>query len=152
MTTGCPAATSHGWLLAGVTLAIASAFDVRCRRIPNWLTAVALVAGLVFAFLQGTLHCSVLAMLLSVLVVGSPNLIRSGAVGAGDCKLAGVVGSLVGATGTLLTVGIAAIWASVYLFFAGWLRLTRNSQPSLPLAPFLLVGFLLSFCFELLAY
>ena len=134
------------WLVAAATLTIASVFDIRSRRIPNWLTGGAAVGGLVGAFYLGALQCAVLAALLSMLSISSPNLIRFGAIGAGDIKLAGAIGTLLGAASTLLAVGAAAFLASVYVITTGRLRPGRDTQSSLPLAPFLLFGFLHSFC------
>ena len=71
-------------------------FDLKERRIPNWLTASGVLVGLSLnslegaaAFLQGFLG---LALGLGVLIIP----FALGWVGAGDVKLVGTVGALVG--------------------------------------------------------
>jgi prepilin peptidase CpaA len=71
-------------------------FDIRERRIPNWLTASGVLVGLSLnliegftAFLQGFLG---LALGFGVLILP----FALGWVGAGDVKLVGTVGALVG--------------------------------------------------------
>ena len=131
---------------------IAAICDINERRIPNWLT----VGGGASAFLawtiQGDLACAGLLAGLAGLAAASPNLIRRRQVGAGDVKLAAVLGALLGlrdamrarAAGgpaAMAVLGIGAFLALVTLLL---LRVQRGDcgQPrTVALAPFLLAGF-----------
>lgn len=139
-------ASGPAWILAGATLMIASVFDLRSRRIPNWLTGGAAVGGLAIAYSQGALFGAVPAALLAMLVMGSPNFVRSQAVGAGDVKLAGAMGAMLGAASALLVIGFAACEALACLVVMKSLQESWNGSSTFPFAPFLMVGFLLAAC------
>ena len=140
----CMVGSGPTWVLACVTLTIASVLDIRSRRIPNWLTAGAFVAGLVTAHTQNVLSGALVAALLSVMVMVLPNLHRPGAIGAGDVKLVGAMGALLGVAGALLVVGVAACGVlGVTAPFRRPCR-TRYRQTPIPFAPFLLAGFVIS--------
>ena len=120
---------------------IAAICDINERRIPNWLT----VGGGASAFLawtiQGDLACAGLLAGLAGLAAASPNLIRRRQVGAGDVKLAAVLGALLGLRDAMAVLGIGAFLALVTLLL---LRVQRGDcgQPrTVALAPFLLAGF-----------
>ncbi|MDQ6676283.1 MAG: A24 family peptidase [Acidobacteriota bacterium] len=88
---------------------VAGIWDLRTRRIPNWLTLSGVIAGLAihtFLFgLSGLWHsCS--GMLLAFSVYLALYLLR--AMGAGDVKLMAAVGSLVG----------PANWFAIFLLSA----------------------------------
>lgn len=71
-------------------------FDLRVRRIPNWLIASGLICGLALNAIQGYEH---LLSSLSGFLVGIAVLIvpfAMGWIGAGDVKFFGVVGALLG--------------------------------------------------------
>lgn len=138
------AACGFAWLLTAVMLMLASWFDMRWRRIPNWLTVAAAFGGLAIALIQGALLCALFAVLLSMLVTSLPNLFKSGAIGPGDIKLVGAVGALLGIASTLFTIGAASGAALAYAISIGRLRRSRNRHSALPFAPFLLAGFLLA--------
>ncbi|MXW27955.1 MAG: prepilin peptidase [Chloroflexi bacterium] len=115
-------------------------FDMRSRRIPNWLTAGAFVIGLVIAHSQGTLFFAVVAALFMMMVLGIPNLFKSKAIGAGDVKLAGAVGALLGTTNALCVVAAACgAFAAISTFRRP--RCARYRPKIFPFAPFVLAGY-----------
>jgi prepilin peptidase CpaA len=73
-------------------------FDLRIRRIPNWLIIVGLFCGVMLNAFQGTGH---LVQSIAGFAVGIAVLILPfafGWMGAGDVKYFGVVGALLGAS------------------------------------------------------
>jgi prepilin peptidase CpaA len=108
-----------GALLALV--AVAAYFDIRWRRIPNWLTFSGIVAGLALhASLAGWagLRLSAGGFLLGFAVYLLFYCIR--AMGAGDVKLMGAVGAIAGPAGwfpvflaTALAAGLIAVVVSL---------------------------------------
>ena len=119
------------YLLLLPILTIAVVTDCRSRKIPNWLTLPAIVAGLVYhtaanglwGFIFG-LEGALLgfALLIIFYVVGG--------MGAGDVKLMGAVGSLLGPKGVFFVFLYAAITggflALALLWWKGCLRGTIN--------------------------
>lgn len=80
-----------------IVLAIAVCYDLRERRIPNWLILAGLSIGLATSMLAGgyrILGDSLMGALLGVFLF-VPFFVL-GVIGAGDAKLFGVVGSFVG--------------------------------------------------------
>jgi prepilin peptidase CpaA len=102
-------------LIAGVT-------DWRSRRIPNWLTVSGLLAGIVANAAVGGLSglkTSVLGAGLGLLVLLPFVFLRS--LGAGDWKLAGALGAIVGPgvlldllMGSIFVAGIMALGLVIY--------------------------------------
>src|ERR1700720_4388893 len=97
------------WMLATIPALIAGWTDWRWRRIPNWLTAPALLLGIaVNCFATGWVGAKVsllgaglgLGLLLPLV------LIRS--LGAGDWKLAGALGAFLGPS-RMITVLLGAV-------------------------------------------
>jgi prepilin peptidase CpaA len=147
------------------TLGVAAVFDIRERRVPNWLTYGATVAALgwqawtgsVVAGLWGALACGVIGILLYVI----------SRLGAGDAKLLIAVGAWLG-VGLGLDVALwtllgGAIVAIVMLLVRGqvlsmlrelWVNALTLSTPgtrpifargnfSFPLAPVMALAFAL---------
>ena len=116
------------WLVA------LSGYDIRCRRLPNWLTlpaavlvpAAAAVAGRGGAALAGA--AALTALYLAV------HLIAPGGLGGGDVKLACGLGALTGAFGTGVWL-LAALAAP--LLTAGWglIVLLRRGARTVPHGP-----------------
>lgn len=102
-----------------VTLALVAGFtDMRSRRIPNWLTVPGLIVGVAAnSFLGGWagLKSSLLGAGVGLLLLLPFVFLRS--LGAGDWKLAGALGAIVGpkVLGDLLIVSV---------FVAGLMALT----------------------------
>ena len=94
---------------------IAAVWDIRTRRIPNWLTLTALVLGLALHAWQGTWREAGLGCLLAV-VIYLP-LFLAGGRGAGDVKLMAALGLILGPTIWIqlfvLTAFIGALWALI---------------------------------------
>jgi prepilin peptidase CpaA len=84
-------------LIPAAVASLAAVLDVRCRRIPNWLTLTALGAGLLIQVLRAG-PAGILVGLggaaLGMGVLLPFYMIRT--VGAGDVKLLGALGALVG--------------------------------------------------------
>lgn len=75
----------------------AAIYDFRYRRIPNWLTLTGVVAGLglnSFLYGWGGLRAAALGLGLAFLIYFPLYLLRG--MGAGDVKLMGAIGSVVG--------------------------------------------------------
>jgi prepilin peptidase CpaA len=105
----------------------AAIFDIRFRRIPNWLVLVGLVLGFtvnIVLFGLAGLKTAALGMLLGFGVYLLLHLLH--AMGAGDVKLMAAVGSMVGPGPWfgifLLTAMIGGVFALILLVVKGRLR------------------------------
>jgi prepilin peptidase CpaA len=112
-----------------VVALLAGVFDWRWRRIPNWLTASGLAAGIVvntvFAGLSG-LKAGFLGALLGLALLLPLVLVRS--LGAGDWKLTGALGAFLGPRqlGLVLVSSflLAGVMALVVVIWTGRLKQT----------------------------
>ena len=126
MLTQLPAVMQVVLVLIVVTAAI---YDIRYRRIPNWLVLIGLVLGFglnMFLFeLQG-LKLAALGMGLALAIYFPLYALR--AMGAGDAKLMAALGSIVGWGNWIVlfvsTAILGGIMAVVVLLFAGRVRKT----------------------------
>jgi prepilin peptidase CpaA len=75
---------------------LAAFFDLKERRIPNWLICIGLLLGILSSAFQGTDHVlrSIAGFLVGVGVLFVPFAL--GWIGAGDVKYFGVVGAILG--------------------------------------------------------
>ena len=91
--------------IASLIAAIAVWFDCRERRIPNPLVftgmTVGLIMGLAFGGIEG-LGRSCLGMIVGVGILFIP--FSLGWIGAGDAKLLGAIGELIGASGGAFSI------------------------------------------------
>lgn len=103
-------------------VAIATAFDVREHRIPNWLIAIGILIAIPYHALAPFGEGATFALM--GLLVGISTFLPLYALrtmGAGDVKLMGMVGAYLGTSATINTVlatliagGVLAILASAY--------------------------------------
>ena len=115
-------------------LAVLSAYDIRERRLPNWLTlpgafAILAVATAIGRGLPALLGAIVLAGLYLVVHVIAPT-----AMGAGDVKLAAGVGALTAAFGYDVWV-LAAMAAPLLTAMAACVVVIRRSDSVVPHGP-----------------
>ena len=133
---------------------VACVFDLRTRRIPNWLTFGAAAAGLAFQGVNGGLggfERGLAGWGAGVALLLAPYLL--GGMGAGDVKLMGALGAWLGPGDTFWVVmytGIAGAvmalivgawhgylrqaWANVWLLAAHWRVNGVRPLPELTLA------------------
>ena len=106
-------------------------FDLKIRKIPNWLVLIGASSGIALSGFQGLnpLFQSVAGLVAGIAVLFIPFAL--GWIGAGDVKFFGVVGALLGISWlprvffySALTAGLIAV---VYLF-AGVARIGRVSD------------------------
>jgi prepilin peptidase CpaA len=124
-----------------LTLGLATAvfFDVRTRRIPNWLTGAIGGAGLGMAFGGGhvTPVQAALGLLAGLLLMMPGHVI--GATGAGDVKLMAAVGTLLGpglvTRAFLFTAVAGGVFALAIAFRRGMLADTLYGTQRLVTAP-----------------
>ena len=136
---------------------VACYFDLRYRRIPNWLTAAGVVIGLVANAAFGRVWLAVAGTAVGFIVLLVPYLF--GGVGAGDVKLLAAFGALIGPSvvlrGTLIGVllgGLGALWLIAregkllalvrdgLAFLAGGAAPRPRVRSTLPYAVFLSAG------------
>jgi prepilin peptidase CpaA len=96
--------------IACVVTAIAVWFDCRERRIPNRLVFTGMIAGLVIGLASGGikgLAWSALGILAGMAILFVP--FAMGGIGAGDVKLLGAIGAILGARGALFSMLYGAV-------------------------------------------
>jgi prepilin peptidase CpaA len=84
-------------ILLALIVLIAAVYDIRFRRIPNWLTLLGVVLGFglnLFLFEASGLRLAAFGLGLAFLIYFPLYLLRG--MGAGDVKLMGAIGSIVG--------------------------------------------------------
>ena len=126
---GQPSLVGAGQILLGILVAIAAVFDIRSRRIPNWLVLAGLVVGVgwnVYASGWSGLLRAAEGLGLGFILYFPLYLIR--ARGAGDVKLLAAVGAVVGPGNCLwiflLTAVLGGAIALILLMFRGRMRKT----------------------------
>jgi prepilin peptidase CpaA len=124
-----PYLVGTGQILLGILVAIAAIFDIRYRRIPNWLVLAGIIVGLAWnvsnSGWSGLLY-SLKGLGLGFILYFPLYLIR--ARGAGDVKLLAAVGAVAGPGNCLwiflLTAVLGGIIALILLMFRGRVRKT----------------------------
>ncbi len=142
------AATSIGnlaFMLVTLSLCwIATAFDIKYRLIPNGIVLAILIAG-TSSCLLGWTSDSVLRSLAGFGIAGVLFLlpcIFKKQVGAGDVKLAAVLGFCAGLTGSLIVILLMGVLMLVYtLFSRGTMFETLKSM--IPMGPFVTAAYML---------
>jgi prepilin peptidase CpaA len=126
-----PSLPGTGQILLGILVAIAAVFDIRYRRIPNWLVLAGIIVGLAWNVYSSDHWLSGLLRALGGLGLGfilyfPLYLIR--ARGAGDVKLLAAVGAITGWSNCLwiflLTAVLGGVIALILLMFRGRVRHT----------------------------
>lgn len=124
-----PSLPETGQILLGILVVVAAIFDIRYRRIPNWLVLAGIVAG--FTWNAYSSHGSGLVRAAGGLGLGfilyfPLYLLR--ARGAGDVKLLAAAGAITGPGNCfwlfLLTAVLGGLIAVVLLMFRGRVRKT----------------------------
>lgn len=144
------------WVLLVPLAAAACYSDLRYRRIPNWLTAAGVVAGLAVNAMGGRFWSAAAGLSIGFLILLVPYL--CGGVGAGDVKLLAAFGAVLGPSvlrGTVIGVilgGLGALWLIVregtllslardtLAFLAGGTVPRPHVRSTLPYAVFLSAG------------
>ena len=124
-----PALDTTGQILLALLMAVAAAFDLRWRRIPNWLVLAGILAGLLWNTVGSGLPG--LARAAAGLGVGFLlyfPLYLCRARGAGDVKLLAAAGTIAGPGNCcwifLLTALLGGVVALALLLFRGRVRQT----------------------------
>lgn len=149
----------------GLSMAVgltATVTDLRSRTIPNWLSASALLIGLAaHSYLDGWSGAADAS--LGVLIGFAVFLIfyLLGGMGGGDVKLMAAFGAILGReqilTAAIMTAFAGGLMALAYLAFKKLRRAMRQERraedeldrkDSMPYAPAILMGVLLSFLSE----
>lgn len=113
----------------------AAAYDLRYRRIPNWLTLSGIVLGIGTNTLLFGVHGALAACLglLCALAVYVPLYLIRG-MGAGDVKLMAAVGAIAGPSNWLgIFLATALIGGAVSLVMVAWKKRTRKTLSNLAL-------------------
>jgi prepilin peptidase CpaA len=102
-------------IFLGVILFVAATIDFRTQRIPNLLTFPAAALTLIYYSITNGLNgflFSALGLLVGISLFIIPYLL--GGMGAGDAKLMGVVGGVLGAKGVFYAFLFSAIVGGIY--------------------------------------
>ena len=112
-------------------LAVGSYFDLRFRRIPNWLTYPALLLS-ILKIDRFSIFVLLLGFVLAILFHSQ--------IGAGDLKMAAVIAIY------SHILGYSQYWI-MYAFIAGGIFALISRKRTLPFAPFMASGALISIGF-----
>jgi leader peptidase (prepilin peptidase) / N-methyltransferase len=112
-------------------LGVLCLYDIRDRRLPNWLTIPGAVLILAGASAVGRGVPALVGATLLFLVYLTVHLLSPTAMGAGDVKLAVGIGALTGAFGADVWV-LAALGAPLLTALVG---LVRRSESTVPHGP-----------------
>lgn len=118
--------SSQNWTLVYMllSLVVATAFDIRCRRIPNVVTLSILLVSLIgYGFTAGLpgVLMSLKGFMLGFVLFFIPYIF--GYMGAGDVKLMGAVGAVLGGANILVALLFVAVCGGTlslcYMIFRG---------------------------------
>lgn len=129
---GQPTLPGAGQILLGILVAIAAIFDIRFRRIPNWLVLAGIIAGFTWnGFSMGGSGLGRAAAGLGLGFILYFPLYMLRARGAGDVKLLAAAGAITGPANCLwlflLTAVLGGIIAMLLLLFKGRVRHTFSN-------------------------
>lgn len=128
MGAGIAAVCVLGWLAA------LSIYDIRERRLPNWLTLPGAAVIVAAAAVHGRGASAVLGAAALCAVYTVVHLASPAAMGAGDVKLAIGIGALTGAFGGDVWV-LATLGAPLLTAMLAILAVLRRTGPTVPHGP-----------------
>lgn len=147
MITGLYSANLLTGLLIAVQITIGliiGFIDICIRIIPNELVLTLLVLGIIFQILNYGLYALIVALLCMIIMmmvfVSVAAFVGFGKVGAGDVKLAGVIGLALGYPLIITAIYAMAIVLLIYIS-AGMATKKISLATMFPLAPFLISGY-----------
>jgi leader peptidase (prepilin peptidase)/N-methyltransferase len=129
-----------------MTLGLIIAYiDVKIRIIPNELIVVILILGIVFQItyfgFTALLGAAISMIVMMVVFTAVAGFVGFGKVGAGDVKLAGVMGLSLGYPLIITSIGIMAVVLLIYILIGMALKKIYLST-MLPFAPFMIIGYI----------
>jgi len=122
-----------------VWLAALSVYDVRVRRLPNWLTMPGAAVILTMAAIHGRGVPAVVGAVALFAVYAVVHLVSPTAMGAGDVKLALGIGALTAAFGSDVWL-LAAVGAPLLTTGVAIVMLIRRSEHTVPHGPSMCVA------------
>ncbi|MGE4486018.1 MAG: prepilin peptidase [Oscillospiraceae bacterium] len=130
--------------------ALVAVTDMRIRLVPNELVFVILTLGAVFQILHlgfGSLLNSAVCMIaMIVFFTAAAGFVGFGKVGAGDVKLAGAMGFVLGYPNII--IALAILCAVLFLYTLSGLILKKLTLKSMfPFAPFMMTGMVAALVF-----
>lgn len=140
------------WQLVFMLMVPIAYIDWRDQVIPNILLVIGLAMGIPLVALDIFLHLHLLTVILFLHISGAlvascifllSHLVTRGGVGAGDIKLFFVLGLILGLRG-VFSVLLYSIIVSAITGVALLLTKRKKARDFLPMAPFVLIGTLLS--------
>lgn len=140
-----------------VVAALAAIWDIRTRKIPNFLTFPAMLFGIIYACTMGTeIGLERILLLIVLFMIGASNLF-----GIGDLKLIMAIGALNGTLCMGITVAFAAlliiIWDAITHWREAWIDIkagcrfiftlnfdkSYGTQRSVKFAPYIFAGLII---------
>lgn len=126
-------------ILASALLVVAGAVDATCRIIPDQVTLPGLIAGLLLASLDGELGQALLGGLAGFVFFLVLYLIRPGALGFGDVKLAAFIGMATGIKGAPIALFAGTVAGGLYGVILLLARRAKMKE-AVPYGPALALG------------
>lgn len=131
-----------------MTLGLIIAYiDVKIRIIPNELVLAKLILGIVFQItyfgFTALLGAAISMIVMMVVFTAVAGFVGFGTVGAGDVKLAGVMGISLGYPLIITAIGIMAIALLIFILSGMALKKIYLST-MLPFAPFMIIGYIIA--------
>jgi leader peptidase (prepilin peptidase)/N-methyltransferase len=120
-------------------LVVAGAVDATCRIIPDQVTLPGLIAGLLLASLDGELGQALLGGLAGFVFFLVLYLIRPGALGFGDVKLAAFIGMATGIKGAPIALFAGTVAGGLYGVILLLARRAKMKE-AVPYGPALALG------------
>ena len=138
--------TLAGWLLVSV-MTIASFTDIETGTIPDSLNLFGVISGLALSYFTIGFSSSILGLLFFSAILLFLAIISNGGMGGGDIKLAAVIGSFLGVSGSVAVLFIASLSGGIYAIFM--LILGRKSKKDfIKFGPFLGIATLAVFLYS----